>query len=67
MRLDRWESPDPLDLPEFPETLEDLEKVERRDQLDLLVHREDLACLDLLAYLDFLVREACLASLACLD
>ena len=67
MRLDLWESQDPQDLPEFPETLEDLEKVERRDLQDLLVHRADLACLDLLAYLDFLEREACLASLGCLD
>lgn len=67
MRQDHWESQDLRDPLESQETLEDLERVGRRDQLDPQVPREDQVCLDPLVSLASLVREVCLASLACLD
>ena len=66
MKRDHWESPGPLDLREYQETLADQVKVVRRDLRDLQAHKVDQVYPDPLDYLDFPEREDFLAFLECL-
>ena len=67
VRLDPWESLDPLDLQEYLETPADLVRVARRDLRDLPALKADQVYPDPLDYLDFPEREDFLAFLECLD
>jgi len=62
-----WENQDHPARPEYLETLDVQEKVERRDPPAHQAPRVGQVCLDLLVFLDFLVREVCPDCPACRD